>query len=74
METTNIYDFLHLLSLIKNRLNMDFWGGFDICTYMPQYIFIFIFILLKKEEKGSQAKTKVRGKKHIMAFIHFFFI
>jgi hypothetical protein len=24
METTNIYDFLHLLSLIKTRPNMDF--------------------------------------------------
>jgi hypothetical protein len=26
METTNIYDYLHLLSLIKIRPNMD-WGG-----------------------------------------------
>ncbi len=39
MEITNIYDFLHLLSLIKIRPNMDFGGGFGISTYMPQYIF-----------------------------------
>jgi hypothetical protein len=36
METTNITDFLHLLSLIKIRPNMDLGGGFGICTYMPQ--------------------------------------
>jgi len=40
METTNIYDFLHLLSLIKIKLNMDFGGGFGICRYMSQYIFL----------------------------------
>jgi hypothetical protein len=42
METINIYDFLHLLSLIKIRPNMDFFlggAGFGICTYIPQYIF-----------------------------------
>jgi hypothetical protein len=39
METTNIYEFLHLLSLIKIKPNMDFEGEFGICTYMPQYIF-----------------------------------
>jgi hypothetical protein len=27
MEITNIYDFLHLLNLIKIRFNMDFEGG-----------------------------------------------
>jgi len=27
METTNIYDFLHLLSLIKIKPNMDLGGG-----------------------------------------------
>jgi hypothetical protein len=40
MEITNIYDFLHLLNLIKIRHNMDFGGGFDICIYMPQHIYI----------------------------------
>jgi len=39
METTYIYDFLHLLSLITIKPNMDFFGRFSICTYMPQYIF-----------------------------------
>jgi hypothetical protein len=40
MEITNIYDFLHLLNLIKIKLNMDFGGGFGICIYMPLYIYI----------------------------------
>jgi hypothetical protein len=45
METTNIYNFLHLLSLIIIRTNMDLGGGggevgFGICTYMPQYFFL----------------------------------
>jgi hypothetical protein len=34
METTNIYDFLQLLSLIKIKPNMDFARGFGICIYM----------------------------------------
>jgi hypothetical protein len=74
MKITNIYEFLHLLSLIKIRPNMDFLGGFDIFTYMPQYpFFFFFFSFSKKVEKGSQAKTKVRGKKHTLASIHLFF-
>jgi len=43
METTNIYDFLHLLSLIKIKPNMDFGGGFGICTYVSQYIYFLNF-------------------------------
>ncbi len=42
MEITNIYDFLHLLNLIKIKPNMDFGGGFDICIYMPQHIYIYL--------------------------------
>jgi hypothetical protein len=72
METTNIYDYLHLLNLIKIRPNMDWGGGgFGICTYMSEYFFFPPF-LLKKVEKGLQANTKLRGKKHTMAFIHLF--
>ncbi len=47
MEITNIYDFLHLLNLIKIRPGMDGGGrggwGFGICTYMPQYILFYFF-------------------------------
>jgi len=66
METTNIYDFLHLLNLI--------WilGGIWHLHIMPQYMFFKIF-LSKKIQKGSQANTKVRSKKHTMAFIHLIF-
>jgi hypothetical protein len=72
MEIINIYDFLHLLSLIKIRYNMDFGRGFGICTYMPQYIF-FSFFFSKRVEKSLEAKTKVRHKKHTMASILLFF-
>jgi len=33
--TINIYDFLHILSLIKIRLNMNFGKVVGIFTYMP---------------------------------------
>jgi hypothetical protein len=35
METTNIYDFLHILNLIKIKPNMNFGRIFGIFTYMP---------------------------------------
>jgi len=73
METINIYDLLHLLSLIKIRPNMICGGGgwFGIWTYTSQYGF-FPFFLSKRMEKGSQAKTKLRGKKHTVVVIHLF--
>jgi hypothetical protein len=43
MKTTNTYDFLHILSLIKIRPNMNFWREFDIFTYMSKYIFFLKF-------------------------------
>jgi hypothetical protein len=67
METINIYDFLHLLSF-----NMAFGGGFGICTYMSQYILFFYFFLSKRLGKGLEAKTKLKGKRHILASIHLF--
>jgi hypothetical protein len=71
MEITSIYDFLHLLNLIKNRPNMDWGGGgFGICTYMPQYYYFFPF---KESGERLTNKTEVRCKKHIMAFILFYF-
>jgi len=69
---TSIFDFLHLLGLIQIRPNMDLGGGgVGICPYMPQYNFFPLF-LPKKVEKGPQANTKVRGKKHIVVFFQFF--
>jgi hypothetical protein len=64
MEIINIYDFLHLLSLSKTKPNMDFGGDLafaHICHNIKKKI------LSKRMEKGSQAKTKVSGKKHSMA-------
>jgi hypothetical protein len=55
METTNIYDFLHLLNLIKIGLDMDFGGGFDICTYMPQSI---VFSFQRKWRKAHKQRPK----------------
>jgi len=72
MEITNIYNLLHLLNLIKIRSNMDFGGIWHLHIYMSQYIFYFLFLLSKRVEKGSQAKTKVIGKKCNMLSIHFF--
>jgi hypothetical protein len=74
METINIYDFFHLLSLIKIKPNMDCGGGdltfTHICHNTP---FFSPFFFSKRMEKGSQVKTKVRGKKQIVASVHLFF-
>jgi len=60
METTNIYDFLYLLSLIKIKPNMDFGGGFGICTYMSQYNIFFFFFL---KESGKRLTSKDQTKR-----------
>jgi len=64
METTNIYDFLQLLSLIKIRLNMDLGGG-----GFGTIHFSFYFVISNKMEKGLETKTKVKGKKHTQASV-----
>jgi hypothetical protein len=71
METTNIYDFLHLLSLIKIRSNMDF-GGDLAFAHICHNTFFFSFFFSKRVQIGSQAKTKVISKRHTMASIHLF--
>jgi hypothetical protein len=45
METTNIYEILHLLSLIKIKPNMDFGGGiWHLHIYaIIQFFFSFLF-------------------------------
>jgi hypothetical protein len=53
---------------------MDWGGGGDLAFTKICHDKLFIFLFLsKKVEKGSQAKTKVRGKKHTMPSIHLFF-
>jgi hypothetical protein len=71
METKNIYDFLHLLSQIKIRPNTNF-GGDLVFAHICHNTFLFILFFFQRVEKGSQAKTNVKGKKHTMVFIHFF--
>jgi len=58
MKTTNIYDFLYFLSLIKIR-PYGFWGKFDICTYMPHYNFFFFSL----KENGERFTNKDQTKK-----------
>jgi hypothetical protein len=70
METKSIYDFLHLLGLIKIRPNMDYGG--DLAFHIRHNTF-FSFFFFSQSGESSQAKTKVRGKKHIVASIHLFF-
>ncbi len=71
METTNIYDFLQFLNLIKIKSNTDF-GGALAFTHICHNTFLFLFLFSKRVGKGSQPKTKVRGKKHTMASINLF--
>jgi hypothetical protein len=52
METTNIYDFLHLLNLIKIKPNMDFGGNLAF-AHICHNTFLFYFFLSKRMEKGS---------------------
>jgi hypothetical protein len=54
IETTNIYDFLHLLSLIKIKPNINF-GGILAFTHICHNTNSFIFFFLTKiMDKGSQ--------------------
>jgi hypothetical protein len=45
MEAINIYDFLHLLSLIKIKLNMDFKGDLAFAHICHNTFLIFFFFL-----------------------------
>ncbi len=60
METTNIYDFLHLLSLITIKPNMDFWGDFAFAHTCHNTFFIFYFSL---KENGERLTSKDQSKK-----------
>jgi hypothetical protein len=78
MEIINIYDFLHLLSLIKIRLNMNLGGGgggggdLAFAHICHNTFFLSPLFISKRVEKGSQAKTKLRSKKHALDSIHLF--
>jgi hypothetical protein len=61
MDATNIYDFLHLLSLIKIIPNMDFGGIWYLHIYMPQYFLFFLFFSLK--ESGKRLTSKEQSEK-----------
>jgi hypothetical protein len=60
METTNIYDFLHLLSLIKIRPNMDFGGNLAF-AHICHNTFSFFFFSLK--ESGERLTSKDQSKR-----------
>jgi hypothetical protein len=74
MKITNIYDFLHLLSLII-RPNMDFGGRFDICIYMPQYTFFFPLFLKESGKRVMSIDQSDQNKKEKThwGFYSFFF-
>jgi hypothetical protein len=50
---------------------MDFGG--DLTFAHNATIYVLKIFLSKRIQKGSQANTKVRSKKHTMAFIHLIF-
>jgi hypothetical protein len=51
METTNIYDFLHLSNLTKIRPNMDFGGNLAFAHIWHNTFFSFSFYLKESEER-----------------------
>jgi hypothetical protein len=63
METTNIYDILHLLSLIKIRPNMNFGEDLvfaHICHNLYIYIYIYILIEWRKAYKQIVPNQEVK--------------
>jgi len=48
METTNIYDFLHMLSLIKIRRNMNFGENLAFAHICHKTLFFPVFFPLKE--------------------------
>jgi len=62
MEITNIYDFLHLLNLIKIRLNMDFGGDLTfvyICHNIYIYISMMVIMLLHTSPQLKVCRKKI---------------
>jgi hypothetical protein len=59
METINIYDFLHLLSLVKIKPNMDF-GGDLAFAHVCHNTFFFSFSL---KNSGERLISKYQSKR-----------
>ncbi len=55
METTKIYDFLHLLNLIKIRPNMDFGGNL---AFAHMYVTIHFSISFSLKESEQRLTSK----------------
>jgi hypothetical protein len=69
METINIYDFLHLLSLIKIRHNMNFGEILAFAHICHKTLFFFF----QGEWKNTHVdKLKQIGERHTMTSIHLF--
>jgi hypothetical protein len=51
MEIINIYDFLHLLSIIKIKPNMDFGGDLAFAYICDNTLFFFLFFLKESGER-----------------------
>jgi hypothetical protein len=58
MQTTNIYDFLHHLSLIKIKPNMDFWGDLAFAHICHNLFFYFSL-----KESGEKLTSRDQSKK-----------
>jgi len=59
METTELYIFLHFLSLIKTKPNMDFGGIWHLHIYAKIHFFLSFFLLKDSGEKlTSNDQTK----------------
>jgi hypothetical protein len=58
MEITNIYDFFHLLSLIKIRPNMDFGGIGNLHIYANTFFFSFFSLKDSGERRISKDQSK----------------
>jgi hypothetical protein len=56
MEITSIYDFLHLLNLIKNRPNIDFGGGG--IWHLHIYATILLFFSFQREWRKTHKQDR----------------
>jgi hypothetical protein len=72
VKITNIYDFLHLLSLIKIRPNMDFGGQIWHLHIYATIHFFFSLFLKESGERVTSIDQSKREKTH-RGFYSFFF-
>jgi len=72
MEKTNIYDFLHFLSLIKIKPNMDFGGKLTFEHIWHKTLSFSFSFFVKESGKRFILINQKKGKKHTMVSIHLF--